>query len=208
MAGQALHTEAFVLVRRPTTADGWQAFTLFAPEHGPLHVLQRIPKKPGTSVALDLFDEISAILESSNQGRTWFVREARVKVRHAEIGRSYAALQGASAFALLIARNSVSPDSRPAVAALLRTGLAAFASAARPEIVAFKCLYRFARDEGYPVKQEWLPSLPAEERTAAEGLINRPLAAQTAGADAVARIQRNLEDYLRGHTEIIVNSED
>jgi hypothetical protein len=51
------------------------------------------------------FDEAFLSLESSNQGRTWFVREARILCRSAGIGRSYEALRAASAFAALIARN-------------------------------------------------------------------------------------------------------
>ena len=140
-------------------ADGWQSYVLFAPEHGHLHALQRIAQKSsGTRVMLDLFDEADLFLESSNQGRTWFVREAKIALRHAGIGHSYAALREASAFARLIALNQVGPESRAPVAALLRAGLEAFARGIRPDIVYFKCLYRFARDEGYPVKQEWFPA--------------------------------------------------
>jgi hypothetical protein len=105
----------------------------------------------------------------------------------------------------VIARNPVSPESRGSVAALFRTALAAFAEAARPDIVHFKSLYRFARDEGYPVKQEWLPGLAAEDREVAGFLLNRPLSEQTAAVDIVSRLHRLLEDYLRGNTEILLD---
>ena len=36
-------------------------------------------------------------------------------------------------------------------------------------------------------------------------LLNRPLAEQTATAAAVVRLQRRLEEYLRGHTEILLD---
>ena len=182
------------------------SLTLFSAEHGALHAMQRIPKKPSASqVMLDLFDEASLTLESSNQGRSWFVKEARLIVRQTAIGRSYSALQGASTFAKLIARNPVSPDSRPSIAPLLRTAFASFGTASRPEIVTFKCMYLFARDEGYPVKQEWFASLAPADRDVAAQLLNKPLAEQSADATQVARIQRLLEDYLKGHTEIIVD---
>ncbi len=80
MPGQTLTTEAFVIEKRPPT-DAFQTFGLFSAEHGNLLVLQRIPRKPSPGhVAPDLFDTVSAMLESSNQGRTWFVRE--VPLRH------------------------------------------------------------------------------------------------------------------------------
>lgn len=204
MPAQSLQTDAFVLLTHPA-ADAFRNFTVFSAEHGTLFVLQRVgSKSAGKSLALDLFDEASFVLESSNQGRTWFVKEARLVTRHAEIGRSYDALRFASAFAALIARNPVDEESRAAVTELLRKAFAAFAAGARPDVVYFKSLYRFARDEGYPLKEQWFPTLPAADRGEVATLLNRPLAEQTAAPSEVARLQRRLDEYLRGHTEILM----
>ena len=209
MPAATLQTEAFVLARRPTAADGWQALTLFAPEHGLVQGMQRVLKKASASqVLLDLFDEAALSLESSNQGRTWFVREARVLSRHGGIGRSYEALEAASAFAALIARNPVEAESRPNVAVLLRTVFSALATADSPAVVHFKSLYRFAREEGYPVKQQWLPSLPPELRARAETILHTPLAefdARAVPKPECAAITRRLEAYLREYTEILLD---
>jgi len=206
MPSQPLQAEAFVLARRPA-AESFHAFSLFSPEHGNLLALQRAPRKPGPGhVALDLFDEVSLHLESSNQGRTWFVREARIVARLAGIARSYEALQAASAFAALIARNPVGTESRGNVAELLRTVFGALAGTGSPAVVYFKSLYRFAREEGYPVRQQWLPSLPEPLRSQAELLLRTPLAAldaQAAPPAACANLQRRLETYLRENTEIL-----
>ena len=202
MAALQLQTEGFVLLRRPPS-DAFQTLQVFSGEHGALTVLQRIGRQ-ATTPAFDLFDEVAWQLESSNQGRTWFVREARLLQLHESIGRSYAALLEASALASLIGRNPVHEDSRGAVAALLRTALAAFGSSDRPDIVHLKALYRFAREEGHPLREHWFPSLPAADRALATTLLNQPLAGQDAPAGDVLRLRRHLEDYLRGHTEIMV----
>ena len=204
MPALSLATDAFVLLKRPP-ADAFQSFSVFSADHAALLVLHRVPKKSATTaVPLDLFDEASLLLESSNQGRTWFVKEARILARHAGLGRSYDSLRAASTLTALIARNPVHEDSRAAVAALLRTAFAALATGARPDIVLFKSLYCFARDEGYPLKQDWFPTLPAADRAAVALLLNRPLAGQSAPAAAVIRLQRRLDDYLRDHTEILL----
>ncbi len=204
MPAQSLQTDAFVLLKRPPT-DSFQTLTVFAPEHGALLALQRIGRKsPATSVVLDLFDEVALLLESSNQGRTWFIKEARLISRPVDIGRSYEALLLASTLAGLILRNPVHEDSRTAVGELLRGAFAAFAAGLRPDIVYFKSLYRFARDEGYPLKQQWFPSLPAPDRAEVATLLNRPLADQVATPEVVQRLLRRLEDYLRGHTEVLL----
>ncbi|MFH1497448.1 MAG: hypothetical protein ABII82_06440 [Verrucomicrobiota bacterium] len=98
--------------------------------------------------------------------------------------------------------NPVPPESLEPVYALLRQAFAAFATGVRPDVVAFKSLYCFARDEGYPLKQDWLPTLPAVDRDTVAGLLAKPLAAQTAGPADTARLHRRLTDYLRAHTEL------
>jgi hypothetical protein len=208
MPGQPLETDAFVLLKRPPT-DAFQSLNVFSAEHGALLVLQRLPKKTSpAALALDLFDEVSLALESSNQGQTWFVREARLIARHATLGRSYDTLRLASALATLIARNPVSEESRPAIGALVRQALASFAASPRPDLVWFKSLYRFAREEGYPVTQQWLPSLPETLRDEARHLLRTPLADLEAAqppSSAAAPLLRRLEDYLRGYTELLLD---
>ena len=198
-------TEAIVLEKRPAAADGWENYRLFTPESGLLSAMRRLPKKAAPAEApLDLFDDADVGLESPNQGRSWFVREARIRVRHAEIGRSYEALLAASAFTRLIAHNPVGPESRLAVLTLLREALAAFAARQRPEIVLLKSVYRFARDEGYPVRQEWLASIPEAERPAVLDLLTQPVKVSTASAEEVAVWQRRLDDYLRSEADLVI----
>ncbi|MDE3083974.1 MAG: hypothetical protein KGJ37_01990 [Verrucomicrobiota bacterium] len=204
MPGITLQTDALVLLKQPP-ADAFQNFTVFSAEHGVLAVLQRVAKKnASTSVPLDLFDEAALSLESSNQGRTWFLREARLLSRQTGIGRRYETLRLASALTTLIARNPVPDESRSSVAALLRTAFAAFADAEHPELVYFKSLYCFARDEGYPLKQDWLPRLSAAQRAAAADVLNQPLTAQTTAAGVVTQLTHQLENYLRAHTDILL----
>jgi recombinational DNA repair protein (RecF pathway) len=205
MAGPTLTTDALVLLKRPP-ADSFQTFTVFSAEHGTLLALQRVAKKSAsTTVALDLFDEATLTLESSNQGQTWFVKENRLLTRLPGLGRSYDTLQAASALTRLAARNSVPEESRGKVYQLLREALTALADTERPDIVYLKSLYRFARDEGYPVKEHWFPTLPAMERESAITLLNQPVSAQQTEPPIVAKMKRRLEDYLRGHTEILLD---
>jgi hypothetical protein len=202
--GLTLHTNAFVLLKRPP-GDSFQTCNVFSAEHGLLLVLQRIAKKTGTAklTPLDLFDEAALILESSNQGQTWFVKESQLLQRATGIGRSYDALRHASGFASMVCRNHVPEESRANVTELLRHALGAFNIADRPDIVHFKAVYCFARDEGYPIKEHWLPTLPAEDRSTVATLLSQPVAGQTAATDDVARLHGRLTEYLRGHSEFI-----
>ncbi|MDF9833438.1 hypothetical protein M2103_001662 [Ereboglobus sp. PH5-5] len=207
MARLTLTTDAFVLLRRPSTTDAFQVLSVFSGAQGMLLVLQRVSKskrKGEVAMALDLFNEVSLVLESSNQGQTWFVREARV-LRSAEgIGRDYEALQRASAFAWLVAQNTIPEETRARVYALLGQAFGAFAESPRPDVAYVKALYCLARDEGYPVKQEWVRSLAAADRAQVAELLNKPLAEQSANAEAVGRLRERLEAWVRTQTDIIV----
>jgi len=202
MPGQQLQTTAFILAKLPSGSDAFEQLTAFAAEHGVLHCLRRIPQGKTTATPLDLFDETELWLESSNQGRTWFIKEHRLIQRHDGIGRSYEALSAAAALGRLLGRNPVPDESREAVVDLLRTTFTALAAGGRPDIVWLKALYCLLRDEGYPVKQQWWPQLADADRDTAAHLLNQPLAAQTADAAAVARINRRLEDWVHAETEI------
>ena len=213
MPGQPLQTTAFILARQPSGSDTFEQLTAFSAGHGLLLCLARLPKaaKPASArrgsaspgeARLDLFDEAELWLESPSQGRTWFIKEHRLVLRHDGIGRSYEALKAAAAVGNLLARNPVPDESRAAVAGLLRTSFGALAAGGRPDIVWLKTLYSLLRDEGYPVKQQWWPQLAEPDREPAARLLNQPLAAQTAGPEQVARIVRRLEDWVAAETEI------
>ena len=213
MPGQQLQTTAIVLAKLPSGSDTFEQLTAFSGEQGVLHCLFRthkpMPSASGrrssasrSEGCLDLFDEAELWLESTNQGRTWFIKEHRFILRQPGLGRSYETLRTAAALSQLISRNPVSDESRPAVAELLRSSLAALAGGGRPDITWLKALYCFLRDEGYPVKQQWWPEMPAAERELAVQLLNQPLAAQTAPPEAVAPISRRLEDWVQRETEL------
>lgn len=201
MPGQQLQTTAFILTRQPSGSDSFEQLTVFAADHGTLPCLRRMAGKSSTA-PLDLFDEAELWLESSNQGRTWFIKEHRLIQRHEGIGRSYEALRVASALGTLLSRNPVPDDSREDVTEQVRTTFAALAAGGRPDIIWLKTLYCLLRDEGYPVKQQWWPQLLEADRDIAAQLLNQPLAGQTADTATVARIARRLEDWVRGETEI------
>jgi hypothetical protein len=211
--GQQLQTTAFILARQPSGSDAFEQLTAFSTEHGVLLCLTRLPKSANAASArrssaggsegrLDLFDEAELWLESASQGRTWFVKEHRIIRRHDGIGRSYDALKVAAALGGLLARNPVPDESREPVAGLLRSSFGALAAGGRPDIVWLKTLYSLLRDEGYPVKQQWWPQLPATDRDTAAHLLNQPLAAQTAEPADVTRITRRLEEWVAAETEI------
>lgn len=203
MPGQTLQTTGFLLQKAPP-ADRHQQVLLLSAEVGQMLCFQRLATRQ-PAVSLDLFDEVAATLTSSNQGRTWFFSEVRVLRRFAGIGLSFAALQEASAFAAVLTRNPVHEESRAAVLTLLGTALQAWNDGRRPDAVALKALYTFARDEGYPVKEEWAAGLCGSDRENARRVLHEPLAAlEAVDPAAIARLLESLRRYLRGSAELVL----
>ncbi|RME72151.1 MAG: hypothetical protein D6781_02775 [Verrucomicrobia bacterium] len=196
MAARTLFTTAIIL-DRDDAGEKFARHRAICPEHGILVCLQRLARKsPGRIPVLDLFDEAQLTLESANQGRTWFIRDALPVKKRPDLGRRYDVLLAACRFARILADNPVHEESRAAVFALLRRALDAWQEHARPDITYLKSLYLLARDEGYPVRENWRCSLDREERDLATGILARPLDAQTAEPPEVRRLTRALEEYL------------
>ena len=211
MPGPLHPTEIHVLAKA-THAGDQLILTGFSPDDGLLTALLRLPRAGATAAAPtpDLFDRLALTLEhgrGSPAGGPWFVREHRLLVRHAAIGRSYESLAAASRLARAITRNPGAQDTRAGIDALLTRAFAAFARpAARPELVFFKSLYVYARDEGLPLKEEWLPLLPPADRDIAAAALALPADAPTAPATAdLARLTQNLACYLAAEHDLTVD---
>jgi len=203
VAGLSIQVQGFVLEKSHRT-ERFLPLVLFSPEQGLLRCYQRISlRNPGP--AIDLFDELSATLTSSNQGNTWFFKEMHIDHRYPGIGLRFEALAEASAFASLIVRNPVHEEGRIGICRLLQEALNALGTGAPPAIVGLKALYAFARNEGYPVKEEWLAGLRGSDKEHATALIHTPLnAIAGAHADHSARILTRLRRYLKESTELTI----
>ena len=207
-----LHSTEIHVLAKATHAGDQLILTGFSPEDGLLTTLLRLPRAsaPAANPAPDLFDRLALTLEhgrGSPVGGPWFVREHRLLMRHSTIGRSYEALAAASRLARIITRNPGAQDTRADIDALLTRAFAAFARpAARPELVLFKSLYVFARDEGLPLKEEWLPLLPPADRDLAAAALALPADAHEAPAAVdLARLTQNLASYLAAEHDLTVD---
>ncbi len=178
---------------------------LLTGEGGTLRAWLRFSRRQAGAQPLpDLFDRLDAVLETRNEGRTWFLREYAVARRHPGIGAGYRILRFASRFASLLLNNPLHAEAGHPLFERFGKALEAWESGAPPEIVYFKLLYLHARDEGFPVREDWWQTLPASQRAEAERRLRRPLKDQTSnGADNdTDTLIRSLENWLQGTQEI------
>jgi len=208
MSGPAHQTEAHLLAKVPHTGD-LVVLTGFSPGDGLFTALLRVSRnpKPDTLPAPDLFDRVAFTLQhgrNSPGDGPWFVKEHRLLLRHAAIGRDYATLTAASKLSRIVTLNPVPQDSRAAVDALLARAFAALTRpGTRPELVYFKSLYCLGRDEGLPLKQEWLPALNAGDRKLVALALNQPAESAVVPVAELDRLTLSLERYLATAHDLI-----
>ncbi len=195
---------AFVLARE-SSGESMLRLHLFTRESGPLvaYRRRRPSRTAGATVTPDLFDRIEAVLETRNEGRTWFVKEDTVSRRFPGIGRAYETLDYTSRFARLVSRNPCPEEAAPRLFRDVETAFSAWEAGGPPALVFLKALYLYARDEGFPVRQDWLQGLPAARRASATALIRQPLAELPGAARGQAEtLADSLQAWLRDHHEL------
>ena len=195
--------EGCVLKRAPS-GELHERLSLLCPDRGLIRCLRRCSTRAHTSAATpDLFDLARFQLERSRQGgELWFLAEYEVIQRHSGIGRSYAALQCASEYTRIIESNAEHLEDPEQLYRELVISLQAFDRGLRPDLVLLKALYRYARSEGYAVREQWYAGLHSSmQATVGEALFNGIETVSVAESSVHPMID-NLCHFLRRHTDI------
>lgn len=207
MSGPLCQAVALVL-NRIDQGERHCRFQLLCPESGPIDALWRRTARPNAPPPPDLFDQIEANLKSSNRSKTRFLEEFRIIRSHKGLARNYASFREASAFTRTIWRNLVHAEHFEPLYQLSCDALAAFENGIRPELVHFKALYRLARNEGYPVKEDWWSNLPEQARDEVVTLVQTPVENHPIAEQAVSAHFRSLIHYLQFSTDIVIPKAD
>jgi hypothetical protein len=172
----------------------WLSTLTEAGEH--LSVLKRQSSR-GTSV--DVFDV--ATIEHRGDGS--FLSQYELQHRRSKLATSYPRLSAASAIARQL--SSCLPDLPPDPRHWQRTLLAFGAlEAGHPvDAVCLKYWFVFARDEGYPVVEDWLQGLPPHEQTQARHLLNTPLNSMSEAGPMAQTHLESLLGWLQQATELL-----
>ncbi len=197
--------EALVLKTEPSGESFLKLHVLTA-ESGIFLCMKRISKKAGTSTTPDLFDQAAIYLETSQQGTMRFVKEYQLIHRRETIGQNYRSLRSASRFSQLLVSNAAHMPESKVLFELTARALDAFAGGKVAEVVLLKSLYLLLKDEGYPVRESWWPTLRADLGEAARRILREPAPTQIdgAGRELCERIEQQLTQWMRHQTDLIV----
>jgi hypothetical protein len=190
-------THQGLLLSREPSGERFLKLALLCEEEGLLVCLLRVSTKPsGTESPPDLFDTAEILLAPPKGNGVQFASEYRVTQRAVALGTDYVRLSAACHWARILTQNPPAPDSCSAVFALCQQALEAFANRPRPDATLFKSLWKLALDGGWPVLEHWFATLPISEKEKARTILRQPLDAQEVPPAGVARLLRDLEQWL------------
>ena len=203
MPGKLLSTEGYVLDRQET-GESYRRYQILSSEHGLLLCLKRQAVKRAPRSQPDLFDLAALELEQPSRSKSWFIREYRLLKRHTSIGGNYEALRYASEFSRILVKNLEHIESFSGIYSLCARAFESWEAGVRPDVVFFKCLYVFTREEGYAVKQQWRVSLNPANEEAVTSILNQPVETQEYEPEKVEELIKYLKLWLAGYTDILV----
>ncbi|MBT7741157.1 MAG: hypothetical protein HN727_05085 [Opitutae bacterium] len=193
-----------VVLSREESGEGSLRIRVFSSDEGLVLVYKRLASKRASGSLPDLFDEVELRLSRPRTGSdsVSFVSEWRLLTRRPELARGQSRLETASALSLLYQRNGAHLAEPAPAAKLLADALDSLVAGYSPVAVYLKAIYRFARVEGYPVKEAWWQSLPLDRKQNAAETLNIPLRDLVQEEYATEEILESLKLWLNAETEL------
>ena len=193
-----------VVLSREESGEGSLRIRVFSSDEGLVLVYKRLASKRASGSLPDLFDEVELRLSRPRTGSdsVSFVSEWRLITRRPELARGQSRLESAPALSLLYQRNGAHLTEPAPAAKLLADALDSLVAGYSPVAVYLKALYRFARVEGFPVKEAWWQSLSLVQKQNAAEILNVPLRDLVQEEYATEEILETLKLWLNAETEL------
>ncbi len=203
MPNRRLSTEGFLLSKE-ASGESYQRYQVFTAEHGLLLCLNRISSRKSLKIQPDLFDRAHLELDKPQSGAAWFLGEYNLITRHTGIARNYKTFLRASEFATAMLKNLAHVETFEKLYDLTATAFRSWEKGYDAEVVLLKSLYLFARQEGYPVKEDWWQAIPAKEREKSASILNKKIELLEPGDPAYTDLLDNLKDWIIRRTDILL----
>ena len=187
---------------REDAGENHMRLVVFSQADGLRTVLFRKPRHGKGNALPDLFDEVELSLQRSKPPGLPFVKEHQVTAKRRELALDHKRFELASRLARLYldnGRHLLEPES---FASLLASALSSLCRGGATQVVYFKTLFVFARQEGLPVKESWLAGLKKADHSRVKRVLENPVPAEGEEEVLPAALIDSLKDWLNGDTEL------
>lgn len=188
------------LLRHTSTGENGLRLDFLTVEDGLLTLWKRQPTQASLTKSHrpDLFCRCALTAAPDQNGQARFIRELRIIRSFPGLGQNYRILHFASRMARVILQNPFHEESPGTLFATVGKALEAWESPQPkcPEWIFFKFLYLYAREEGFPVKEEWQHQLLPEMQSELRLLLHEPVTASAPRPSLLHLLRERLEAYL------------
>lgn len=197
-----LETQAIIL-NKEKFEENFLRLNLFSPTNGQVLCLARLSKTQKSPLP-DLFDLISIQLSPAKQGSLFFLNNFQLIHRHSNISKNYHAFYYACQWAQVLSLNLSHIDRPQPLFSLTQTALNAFENSPNPHSTYLKALFLFTRQEGYPIKEDWLKKLSPDSLTNTLTILHSPLENQTISQNNTEKLIDHLHSWIQKYTDILL----
>ena len=195
-------TDCATVLDREIRGESSVYITAFAHDIGLMRMMKKCSAKR-TAYLPDLFDDISVSGEMQSPTSLKFARDFEIIKRRNEIATNYNSFEQACQISIAVAKNGVHIEDTAKLSNNLRSALDAIANGASAEIVRLKFMYLLAKNEGYPVKEDFYARLPQPQKELFSILIKNPASELKEYATRTTPILETYLNWLYSNTDII-----
>ncbi len=203
MPSQSLRIEGIILKKEEHTESHIQYYVL-SPNEGGIYCLKKKNKSLKNTSHPDILDQAEFELLQSQGGHVYFIQDYEPIKQHTSIGKNYNTFKHACEFGKIISKNLHHAESFHLIYKLCLKAFDAWDRKLNPEIVYIKSLYLFTKEEGYPVKEQWIHQLNTDLKKYALHIISTPIESCQANDDTIQQLLENLKKWIPAHTDIII----
>ena len=195
-------TDCATVLNREFRGETSVYITAFAHDLGLMRMMKKCSAKKTSSLP-DLFDDIAIAGEMQSPTSLKFARDFDIIKRRNDIATNYDSFEQACKISLSVVKNGAHIENSARLSTQLRSALDAIANGASAEIVRLKFMYLLAKNEGYPVKEDFYARLSQPQKELFSLLIKLPALELKDYATRTSPILESYLNWLYSNTDII-----
>ncbi len=192
-----------IVLDRENRGENSLFITAYSLEEGLVFLFKRMSSKK-TSLAPDLFDEISALVQfPESEAPVKFLQQFDIVAHRSGISTSYDKLCSASDIASIVKQNGANISETASLYNLLSQSLGAVETHKNTSAVKLKFLYLLVKEQGYAIREDFFSAMSAQDKEAFSKILKTPIAELDESTDICANLYEALRRWSAGNTDFV-----
>lgn len=192
-----------IVLDKELRAENFMMFTVLSKELGLTYALKRVSSKKQTFLP-DYFDIISAKLSAKSKNSPFFIESFEISEKLCENSANYNSLVAMGKIVRVIIKNAPFLEDCSRIYKTFSLAVKSYKNTNTPEIVNIKWLYDFAKSEGYPVREDFLNTLPDLDYNNFLEIVKTPVLSCAVDKDSAKHLLKLFETWVSLKTDIVL----